>query len=120
MEKKLRHKKQITYNSFSKINIIFAIKKAKMKKEDFIYAIETHEKFFYSQLSEYEKRQYAGLEAMKLGYNGVVIISQKFNIHKHTVRRGKKELLARIVPPANKIRQQGGGRKKNVCNKEFD
>ena len=84
-----------------------------MKKEDFIYKTEKHEKFFISQLSERGKRQYAGLEAMKLGYNGVAIIAQKFEIHKHTVRKGKKELMEEIVPPTGKIRQKGGGRKKN-------
>ena len=64
-----------------------------MKKEDFAYEIETHERFFYTQLSERGKRQYAGLEAMKIGYNGVSIISKKFAIHKHTIRTGKKELF---------------------------
>lgn len=87
-----------------------------MKKVDFEYELETHERFFYSQLSERGKRQYAGLEAMKIGYNGVSIISKKLGIHKHTIRTGKKELLAQIVPPPKKIRQKGGGRKKNSCH----
>lgn len=91
-----------------------------MKKVDFEYEIEEHEKFFYSQLSEFGKRQYAGLEAMKIGYNGVEKISKKFDIHKHTIRKGKKELMQRIVPPLNKVRQQGGGRKKNACSKGID
>jgi predicted ArsR family transcriptional regulator len=86
-----------------------------MKKVDFTYDIETHEFFFYSQLSERGKRQYAGLEAMKHGYNGVEKVSKRFGIHKHTVRKGKKELLAQELPPANKIRKEGGGRKKNAC-----
>jgi len=84
-----------------------------MKKEDFTYETERHELFFISQLSERGKRQYAGLEAMKLGYNGVSIIALKHGINKHTVRKGKKELLEETVPPAGKIRQKGGGRKKN-------
>ena len=83
-----------------------------MKKVDFTYDIESHEKFFFSQLSECGKRQFAGLEAMKLGYNGVAIVSLKFGIHRHTVRTGKKELQEQIVPPLGKIRQKGGGRKK--------
>jgi hypothetical protein len=83
-----------------------------MKKEDFVYEIDEHEKFFYTQLSECGKRQYAGLEAMKSGYNGVVTVSQRLGINKHTVRRGKAELINKIVPPAGKIRQKGGGRKK--------
>jgi len=91
-----------------------------MKKIDFVYEIEKHEDFFYSQLSERGKRQYAGLEAMKLGYNGVKIISKRFGLHNHTVRKGKKELLQEELPPANRIRLKGGGRKKNVCNKRFD
>ena len=96
------------------------LQKREMKKEDFEYEIEEHERFFYSQLSERVKRQYAGLEAMKIGYNGVSIISKKFSIHKHTIRTGKKELLSRIVPPAKTIRQKGGGRKKNACSKWID
>jgi hypothetical protein len=50
---------------------------------------------------------------MKIGYNGVSKASEKFKIHKHTVRKGKKELMKQIVPPEGKIRQKGGGRKKN-------
>jgi len=84
-----------------------------MKKIDFVYEVEKYEHIFFSHLSEYDKRQYAGLSSMKLGYNGVAIISQKFGIHKHTVRKGKKELIEQIVPPSGKIRQKGGGRKKN-------
>jgi hypothetical protein len=83
-----------------------------MKKEDFVYEIEEHEKFFYAQLSECGKRLYSGLEAMRAGYNGVAIISQRLDIHKHTVRRGKQELIEKILPPSGKIRQKGGGRKK--------
>lgn len=91
-----------------------------MKKADFVYEIDEHETFFYSQLSERGKRQYAGLEAMKIGYNGVEIVSRRLDIHKHTVRKGKKELLTKTVLPTNKIRQKGGGRKKNSCCKGID
>ncbi|MDR3326934.1 MAG: hypothetical protein LBT04_02180 [Prevotellaceae bacterium] len=71
--------------------------------------------FIYSQMPE---RLYVGLEAMKAGYNGVAEVSEQFDVHKHTVRRGKKELLQEIVPPAKKVRQKGGGRKKNDFNKQ--
>ena len=84
-----------------------------MKKVDFEYEIEKYELFFYSHLSEYGQRHFAGLEAMKGGYNGVSIVSKKFGIHRHTVRKGKKELIEQIVPPDGKIRKKGGGRKKN-------
>ena len=85
-----------------------------MKKVDFVYDILKHEHFFFSRLSECDKRQYAGLEAMKLGYNGVDIVSKKYSINKHTVRKGKKELINQTVPPMGKIRQKGGGRKKKL------
>ena len=64
-------------------------------------------------MNELGKRLYLGLEAMKLGYNGVAEVSKKYNTHKHTVRRGKKELQEQKVPTAKKVRQKGGGRKKN-------
>ena len=84
-----------------------------MKKSDFIYKIEEHEKFFFDHLPECKKRQFAGLEAIKIGYNGVAIASKKYGIHRHTVRKGKKEVLEHTLPPTGKIRQKGGGRKKN-------
>ena len=84
-----------------------------MKKIDFQYNIEEHEKFFYEHLPECKKRQYAGLYAMKNGYNGVSLASKKFGLHSHTVRKGKEELQNRVLPPEGKIRQKGGGRKKN-------
>jgi len=91
-----------------------------MKKKDFEYETEKHESFFFSQLSERGKRQYAGLEAMKLGYNGVKTVSKRLGINEHTIRKGKKELLEQSLPPTNKIRQKGGGRKKNTCRKRTD
>lgn len=85
-----------------------------MKKSDFNYDMEKHEKFFYSMLSERGKCQYAALEAMKSGYYGVMEISKKFDTHIHTVRKGKKELLLQIVPPANKVHQRGEAEKNGI------
>ena len=85
-----------------------------MKKIDFTYEIEKHEKFFFDHLPESKQRHYAGLEAMKHGYYGVSIVSKKFGIHRHTVRKGKKEVIEQTLPPVGKIRQNGGGRKKNI------
>jgi len=85
-----------------------------MKKADFEYDVAKHESFFYEQLSERQKRLFVGLKAMEIGYYGVKEVSKRFDIHIHTVRRGKKELLLEIVPPAKKIRQKGGGRKKTL------
>jgi predicted transcriptional regulator len=86
-----------------------------MKKIDFVYDITCHELFFFSQLSERGKRQYAALEAMKLGYFGVATVSKRLGIHRHTVTKGKSELINKTVLPSGRVRQKGGGRKKN-CN----
>ena len=85
-----------------------------MIKADFEFDIDKHEKFFFAQLSERDKRQYAGLEAMKLGYYGVKSVSIRLCINKHTVRKGKDELLKEIVLDAGRIRKKGGGRKKKL------
>ena len=83
-----------------------------MKKGDFTYDIEKYEQFFYNQLSEKDKRLYAGLEAMKMGYYGVESASKKYSLNKHTVRKGKRELINESLPPEGYIRRKGGGRKR--------
>jgi hypothetical protein len=94
-----------------------------MKKIDLTYEqeeIEKTEKFFFEHLPECKKRQYAGLEAMKIGYNGVSRISERLDLHEHTVRKGKKELMDKVLPPVGKVRQKGGGRKKNFSSEKSD
>jgi len=88
-----------------------------MKKIDFTYDIERHEQFFYNQLSEKDRRLYAALESMRLGYYGVQEVSIRLSINKHTIRRGKKELVCEQLPANNRTRKTGGGRKKNGINK---
>jgi hypothetical protein len=51
------------------------------KKVDFAYDIEKHEQFFFDQMDERGKRLYLGLEAMKLGYNGVAEVSYKYILY---------------------------------------
>lgn len=84
-----------------------------MKKSDFNYDIEKLVLLFFNNLSEKDKRLFAGLEAMKIGYYGVKEVSEKLSIHKHTIRTGQKELLSEEFMPAHQIRRKGGGRKKN-------
>ncbi len=83
-----------------------------MKKTDFNYNIEKFEQLFYNNLTEKDRRLYAGLEAMKIGYYGVNQVSNKFKLNKHTVRKGQKELLSENIVPTDRIRKKGGGRKK--------
>ena len=83
-----------------------------MKKIDFNFDTEKYTVLFFNNLSEKDKRLFAGLQAMNVGYYGVNEISMKFKIHKHTVRRGQKELLTGNLIPHERIRKTGGGRKK--------
>ncbi len=85
-----------------------------MKKSDFDFDLEKYSLLFFDSLSEKDKRLYAGLESMKLGYYGVGEIAEKYGMNKHTVRRGRRELLAEDLLPPGKVRKKGGGRKKNL------
>lgn len=83
-----------------------------MKKEDFNYDVKKYSLLFFNNLSEKDKRLYSGLLAMQYGYYGVKKVSKTYGIHKHTVRKGKKELLSGDIVPPERIRRKGGGRKK--------
>jgi hypothetical protein len=64
---------------------------------------------FCSMLDERQRRLYAGLESLKLGYGGDVHIASLLGLHPHTVARGRRELLSGDLPPG-RIRAPGGGR----------
>ena len=69
----------------------------------------------FGGLSEPQRRQYAHLEAEKLGHGGKGYISSLFHISYKAMRKGKAELnnaevLAQI--PSGRQRRPGGGRKK--------
>ena len=69
---------------------------------------------FFNRLNEKQKRAYAGLKALEIGYHGVSQISKQLSIHAHTIRLGQKELMSEISLPINQIRANGGGRKKKL------
>ncbi|HZJ19598.1 MAG TPA: hypothetical protein VFD35_04495 [Pricia sp.] len=83
-----------------------------MKKSDFDFDVEKYSLLFFNRLSEKDKRLYAGIESMRLGYHGVGEVAKRFAIHKHTVRRGQRELLSEDLLPTDQVRRSGGGRKK--------
>jgi len=65
---------------------------------------------FHSLLDEKQRRLYAGLEAYKLGHGGDEKIAQLLGIDRHTVAKGRRELLGGDISTQG-IRQAGGGRK---------
>jgi hypothetical protein len=71
---------------------------------------------FLSTLDERQRRLYAGLESLKTGHGGDEYIAQLFGLDRHTVARGREELLAQTAPQDG-VRRGGGGRpatKKNA------
>ncbi len=70
-------------------------------------------KFVFSQLSEKDRRLYAGLETQKLPRGGQNYIADLFDCSPKTIRRGEKELEdKKLLPAKDRIRHKGGGRKR--------
>lgn len=73
---------------------------------------------FYSTLDEKQRRLYAGLESIKIGYGGDKLISQLLNINPETVSKGREELATGGFEK-QRVRKPGSGRpriKKNTRN----
>lgn len=66
---------------------------------------------FYHSLSEKERRRYAAIEAVKLGWGGITYISQLFGCDYYTIRFGMEELDDESAMSMSEIRRSGGGRK---------
>jgi len=71
-------------------------------------------KAFFDKLDERRKRQFAALEAQSLGYGGQSAVHRAFHISISTIRKGISELEREDDVPFNRIRKEGGGRKKNA------
>jgi hypothetical protein len=65
---------------------------------------------FLSTLNEKQRRLYAGLESLKLGYGGDQRIADFVGMDAHTVAKGRRELAQHDVD-VERIRKAGGGRK---------
>ena len=78
--------------------------------EEVKHAMRLH----YRQLGEKDRRRYAAVEALKLGYGGISYISRLLCVDRKTILEGKKELQRLTISELMKGRQRqaGGGRKK--------
>ena len=65
---------------------------------------------FFSMLDEKQRRLYAGLESLKLGYGGDQRIAAFIGMDPHTVAKGRRELIEQDFE-VDRIRRAGGGRK---------
>lgn len=73
--------------------------------------VEQQMQQFYHSLSEKDRRRYAAIEAVKLGWGGITYISQLFGCDYYTIRFGIEELDNESAMNISKIRRSGGGRK---------
>lgn len=64
---------------------------------------------FSSMLNEKQRRLYAGLESLKLGYGGDAHIASLLGMDPHTVARGRQELINKECR-GDLVRVSGGGR----------
>jgi hypothetical protein len=64
---------------------------------------------FLSTLNEKQRRLYAGLESLKLGYGGDSYIADLFGMDPHTVARGRRD-LEKGDWDTSRLRAEGGGR----------
>lgn len=64
-----------------------------------------------SQLNEQQRRWFVALEACKLGYGGIHLMSQITGMDEKTIHRGKEELEQGLAGrPKGRVRLAGGGR----------
>jgi hypothetical protein len=74
-------------------------------------AIEVQMQRYYQSLCEKDRRRYAAIEAVKLGYGGQAYIRRLFGCHHETLTLGMTELEDETALEQERIRQVGGGRK---------
>jgi len=67
----------------------------------------------HQSLSEKDRRKYAAIEALKLGYGGISYMAKVLGVDRNTIAKGIQELQAEPDPTFNqqRIRSSGGGRK---------
>lgn len=65
---------------------------------------------FVGLLDERQRRLFCGLESLKLGRGGDVLVAQMLGLDPATVAKGRRELLEG-QPASGRVRRAGGGRK---------
>jgi hypothetical protein len=71
--------------------------------------IQRSMQMFYNSLSEKDRRRYAAIEAAKLGYRGVELISTLLGCDPKTIRQGKEDLEQLPDGLGNRVRKKGAG-----------
>ncbi|KAA6303819.1 hypothetical protein EZS27_044540, partial [termite gut metagenome] len=76
-------------------------------------------KAFLPCLDEDQKRIYLALEVRNLGRGGKFLLESRLGISYNTISKGVKELLSGSVSSGERLRKEGGGRKKKINEEEW-
>ena len=76
----------------------------------YLASVEAQMQRDYQSLSEKDRRRYAAIEAVKLGYGGQAYIRRRLGCHHATLALGLAELNDTAALEQEGIRQPGGGR----------
>jgi len=86
-----------------------------MNQEETILEIQQRYRQLDPPLTEFQRRHWAAMEAMKLSRGGVTIVSKALRISPNTIRRGIREIETgqadSYLHANSRIRKPGGGRK---------
>lgn len=74
--------------------------------------VEQQMQRFYGSLNERDRRRYAAIEAVKLGWGGMSYIQQLLHCDYYTLQLGMSELSDDNPLNQDRIRGKGGGRKR--------
>ena len=79
-----------------------------MTVEGYEPEVERHMRTLYESLNERDRRQYAAIEARKLGHGGQAYIRRLLGCDYKTLRRGLADLKDRSRLPEGRVRKKGG------------
>jgi len=86
-----------------------------MSREDVIREIQERYRQSGRSLNEFQRRHWAAIEAMKIGWGGISVVSKALRISPNTIRRGIQDIetgqAASYSESNARIRKSGGGRK---------
>ena len=61
----------------------------------------------FESLPERQRRQYAAVEAVKLGRGGLAYLASVLGCDDKTIRRGKRDLIEAVALPQGRSRKKG-------------
>ena len=73
----------------------------------------------FENLNESQKRWFAALKAIEIGYGGISAVAKATHLSRTTITRGVNELNSKSKLSDNRVRKEGGGRKSIIKNNKL-